>query len=136
MPWYIDIAAIRRLLAGTDAEGLTDDELVSDVILVPVIQQIKKRCPGIIDTTDPDTQAVIKIVVARLIAASYIGQEQRITTSRLGDSSVSFHAGDVESRATDMARSAWDLLGTVCGAESPGSGIGFALAPAGRGCIR
>lgn len=135
MPWYIDIDALRRLIAGTDASDLPDPDLIADVILIPVIQQIKHRCPGIIDTTDPEVQAVIKVVVARLLASGFIGQEQRITGSRLGDSSISIHAGDVDARADAMARSAWALLDTVCG-SSGGTGIGFTLAGAGRGCVR
>lgn len=112
MHWSVDIETIRSLLG--EELDLQDSDILTDAILIPVLEQVRMYCARALDTTSEEERKLVKVAVAHLVAATVMAMAPRMASSKLGDSTVTYVTGDVDQRADALERKAWSLLDAVC----------------------
>lgn len=128
----VDVQLIREIL-GPSGRAWTDDQLRSPAVVVPARRQIDSWCPELADTVDPDVVELATVALANLIAAGLIQSAPRVTSSRLGDSAVSFSEGSDAGRSRWLVSQARDLIADVCPLAKPKrTPVVWRVAPGGR----
>lgn len=108
--WAVNIAVIKTILGATTLP-ISDDDLTSEALILPIFLQLDAQCPTWIDEDDPGRQTVYQIIVANLVGSSILLSQPKVTSSRMGDSSFTLGAGVDPMVFEDRA---WQLLNQVC----------------------
>lgn len=113
--WIVDVALVKTAL-GPDAGLYSDGDLVSDTWVIPAWNTIVSLCPSVVDVADENEQRQLAVVLANMVASSVVRSsiDGYMSSSRLGESSVTFREGAWEERADSLDDAAMNILGTVC----------------------